>query len=217
MARPAASARWADSGGVSRVARRPVGVVLGDHLGKVAAPHFDQFAVGLEMKLDAVDGPADAECLDSRSCSLVGEMLGAGRQREGVGMPVKNGTSSAERGDERIAPSRPRSAALPASRTRSAGRGCFSRRGRGRRAGRRGRCRARPCRPRRTAGSARRAPADRDGRHRRRRSARRRGRRGRHSRHGSPESARRDAPGEASISAPASPSACPTTPGGVAG
>ena len=152
MARPAASALRAENGGILRVADRPVGVVLGDQRCEVAAPDFDQSAVGFKVKLDAVDGAPDPKCLDIGTVAGR-EMHGAGRQHERVGMPVKNGTSVAERADEGIASFPPRSAAPPASRTRSAGREYSSRHGRGRRAGRRGRCRAPPCRPRRTAGS----------------------------------------------------------------
>ena len=53
-------------------------------------------------------------------------------------------------------PRRPASGGPRASRTRPAGRGCWRRRGRGRRAARRGRRRAPPCRRRRRRGSGRR-------------------------------------------------------------
>ena len=102
------------------MAGRPVGVVLGDQRGEVAAPDFNELAVGFKVKLDAVDGAPDPKCLDIGTVA-VREMHGVGRQHERVGMPVKNGTSIAERGDERIAPSRlARSHLLPAELDRPA-------------------------------------------------------------------------------------------------
>ena len=91
---------------------------------KSRAPALDQRAVGLEMELDAVDGAADAEGLDARSCRSSARCTAPGGSVKVSRCQWKSGAAVAERRRAPDRRGRPRSAAPRASRTRSAGRGC---------------------------------------------------------------------------------------------
>ncbi len=102
------------------MAHGPVGRLLGDHLGEIVIPLRHQLPVGLEMELDAVDRAADAERLVCGH-GAGGEVDRAGRQGEGVEVPVEERRAFAERGEHRIAaPGGGRSHPAPAELDRAA-------------------------------------------------------------------------------------------------
>jgi IMP dehydrogenase len=95
----------AKGGGEIGVAVRPAGGHLVNQVGESGEPVGDHWAVGLEMELGAVGGAADAEGL-MRSGGAGGEVDGAMRQGEGVGVPLEDRKGLRHGGEDRIGAAR---------------------------------------------------------------------------------------------------------------
>ena len=66
-----------------------------------ALQSLDQRTVGLEMELDAIDRTADAESLELGHVAC-GKVRRAGREREGVLVPVEDRAAGTEAGEDRV-------------------------------------------------------------------------------------------------------------------